>query len=63
MRQQLSRLLAKHCKQEYDRIEEDVERDRFFDPEEAKVYGLIDSVISTRDQAAPLALPKDSGEK
>jgi ATP-dependent Clp protease protease subunit len=63
MRVQLSRLLAKHCKQPFDQIEEDVERDRFFDAEQAQTYGLIDSVISSRDEAPPLKLPTDSGEK
>ena len=34
-----------------DRIEKDTERDNFMNGEEAKEYGLIDKVISEREQA------------
>jgi ATP-dependent Clp protease protease subunit len=51
MRRQMSRLLAIHTEQDFERIEEDVERDRYFDPVQAREYGLIDRVITSRDQA------------
>ena len=51
MRRSLSRLLAIHTEQDFERIEEDVERDRFFSAEQARVYGLVDRVIASRDQA------------
>jgi ATP-dependent Clp protease protease subunit len=51
MRRQLSRILAIHTEQDFERIEEDVERDRFFSAEQAREYGLVDRVISSRDQA------------
>jgi ATP-dependent Clp protease, protease subunit len=49
MRRQLSRLLADHTGQEFERIDEDVERDRYFGPVQAVEYGIIDKVLSSRD--------------
>jgi ATP-dependent Clp protease protease subunit len=45
----LNDILVKHTGQPRDRIDEDTDRDRFMTPEEAKTYGLIDEVISSRD--------------
>jgi ATP-dependent Clp protease protease subunit len=50
MRRQLSRLLAIHTEQDFEQIEEDVERDRFFSAVQAREYGLVDRVIESRDQ-------------
>jgi ATP-dependent Clp protease protease subunit len=44
-RERLNRILAKHTGQDLDRIAEDVDRDRFMSPEEARDYGLIDLVV------------------
>jgi ATP-dependent Clp protease protease subunit len=33
-----------------DKIQEDLDRDRFMSPEEAKDYGLIDHVIAKRGE-------------
>jgi len=63
MRESLSRLISKHCGQSYEQVEEDVERDRYFDAQQAREYGLIDSVIKSRDDAATLALSTEPGEK
>ena len=57
MRRQLSRLLAIHTEQNFERIEEDVERDRFFGAEQAREYGIVDRVIASREQA-PESSPK-----
>ena len=51
MRRQTSRLLALHSGQEFERIDEDVERDRYLGAQEALEYGIIDRVISARDLA------------
>jgi ATP-dependent Clp protease protease subunit len=59
MRRSLSRLLAIHTEQDFERIEEDVERDRFFSAEQAREYGLVDRVISSRDQAPESQPNKD----
>jgi ATP-dependent Clp protease, protease subunit len=51
MRRSLSRLLAIHTEQDFERIESDVERDRYFSAAQAMEYGIIDKVISSREQA------------
>jgi len=53
MRQQLSRILAHHTGQSYEQIEDDVERDLYFASDEARAYGLVDSVIASRDEVRP----------
>lgn len=45
MKKQLNELYVKHTKKEYEFVEKSLERDRFMNPEEAKVYGLIDTVL------------------
>lgn len=45
MRNLMAELTAKHCGQPVDRILADHERDRWFTPEEARNYGMIDTVI------------------
>jgi ATP-dependent Clp protease protease subunit len=48
----LNTLLAEHTGQSLDKIEEDTERDFFMSAQEAKEYGLIDTVIDS----TPLAI-------
>ncbi|MGD1901045.1 MAG: ATP-dependent Clp endopeptidase proteolytic subunit ClpP [Geitlerinemataceae cyanobacterium] len=48
----LNSLLAEHTEQPLDKIEEDTERDFFMSAEEAKEYGLIDTVIESTPLAA-----------
>ena len=38
----------KHTGQTYDNIEKDTDRDNFMDTEQAKKYGLIDSIITQK---------------
>lgn len=47
-RQRLNQILAHHTGQPLDRIQNDTERDKFLSPEEAKEYGLIDTIITER---------------
>ena len=51
MKKKLNEILALHTGKEVDQIEKDTERDNFMNGEEAKEYGLIDKVISEREQA------------
>ena len=48
MRSILNDILVKHSGQPLERIETDVERDYIMGAEQAKEYGIIDEVISTR---------------
>ena len=41
------RVYAKHTGQTIEKVHDDMERDRFFKPDEAAEYGLIDKVISS----------------
>ena len=50
MKKKLNEILAFHTGKEVDQIEKDTERDNFMNGEEAREYGLIDKVISEREQ-------------
>ena len=47
-RAQLNRIYADRTGQPIEKIEADMERDFFLDPEEARAYGLIDQVLAKR---------------
>jgi ATP-dependent Clp protease protease subunit len=55
IRSVLNDILVKHTSQPKERVDEDTDRDRFMTPEEAKTYGLIDEVITSRDGKRPTA--------
>lgn len=46
MRSTLNKILAKNSGQTLARVEKDVDRDYFMDADEAKKYGIIDSVVN-----------------
>ena len=48
IRERLNEILAKHTGQPINRIQEDTDRDRFMNANEAVAYGLIDSVLAKR---------------
>jgi ATP-dependent Clp protease protease subunit len=52
MREELNRILAKHTNQPIDRIAKDTERDYFLRPNDALEYGIVDAIISKREEAA-----------
>ena len=54
-RERLNRILAEHTGQPLEKVEEDVDRDRFMSPEEAKEYGLIDNVVTNQKEVAAVA--------
>jgi ATP-dependent Clp protease protease subunit len=48
----MAELIAFHSGQPIEKIQADSERDRWFTAEEAKAYGLVDSVILRRGEIA-----------
>jgi ATP-dependent Clp protease protease subunit len=48
MRLLMEEILARHTGQAIEQIRQDVERDKIFTAEQAKEYGIVDDVISTR---------------
>jgi len=46
LRSKIEEILAHHTKQPIDKIKKDTDRDYFMSAEEAKAYGIVDSVIS-----------------
>ena len=48
LRARLNAIYAQHTKQPLKKIEGAVERDKFLAPEEAKSFGLIDEVVTSR---------------
>ncbi|WP_041523186.1 ATP-dependent Clp endopeptidase proteolytic subunit ClpP [Gilvimarinus agarilyticus] len=51
IRKRLNEILANHTGQTLDQIELDTERDKFMSADEAKEYGIVDSVVSSRVEA------------
>tara|TARA_B110000438_G_scaffold282830_1_gene310213 strand:+ start:466 stop:1101 length:636 start_codon:yes stop_codon:yes gene_type:complete len=49
----LDGILSKHSGKNASQVNKDTERDHYMTGEEAKTYGLIDSVISSREEAKP----------
>lgn len=49
VRDLLNQILSKHTSQPIEKIREDTERDYFMTSEEAKEYGIIDRIITTRE--------------
>jgi len=45
LRERINEILAKHTNQPLDKIQKDTDRDFFMSAEEAKTYGIVDSVI------------------
>lgn len=55
MKDALNHILVSHTGQPLEKLQEDTERDRFLTADEAKEYGLIDEVITSRDGARAAA--------
>ncbi|MEV6400476.1 ATP-dependent Clp protease proteolytic subunit [Streptomyces sp. NPDC051907] len=52
LRAQLAQMLVRHTGQDVEQIASDLERDKIFDAEEAKAYGLVDHVVVNRKTSA-----------
>jgi ATP-dependent Clp protease protease subunit len=50
IKKRMNNLMAKHTGRSLEKIEIDTERDRFLSPEEAVKYGLVDSILTCREE-------------
>jgi ATP-dependent Clp protease protease subunit len=50
LRAKMNELMSKHTGQPCERIERDTDRDRFMSAQEAKDYGMIDTIITSRGE-------------
>jgi ATP-dependent Clp protease protease subunit len=53
LKQKMNSMLAQHTGQSIERIERDTDRDNFLSAEAAVEYGLVDKVLTRRDEAVP----------
>ncbi|HEY7195562.1 MAG TPA: ATP-dependent Clp protease proteolytic subunit [Gaiellaceae bacterium] len=51
----MAEIIAEHTGQPYDRVMQDIDRDRFMTPAEARDYGLIDHIVAPRAGVANAA--------
>ena len=58
MRDTLNHILSKHTGQPIQKVKKDTERDYFMTSEEAKQYGIVDKVITTREMQNQLSSDK-----
>ncbi len=63
LRRRLNEIYMAHTGQELGVIEENLERDRFMTPQEAKEFGLVDEVVSHRPVGADEAADAGTAEK
>jgi ATP-dependent Clp protease, protease subunit len=54
-RERLNKILSEHTGQSPEQVADDVDRDRFMSPLEAKEYGLIDNVVTNQTEVAVVA--------
>ena len=62
LRKRLNDIYVAHTGQDFQVIEEAVERDRYMSPEEAKKFGLIDQVVDKRPELEEVSSDKSSNE-
>jgi len=58
VREMLNHILSEHTGQPIEKIREDTERDYFMTAEEAKAYGIVDRIITTREMQNQLTKKK-----
>ncbi len=55
LRKRMAEILSKHTGQPLERVEYDIDRDKFMTAEEGKEYGIIDDILAHREQS-PVAM-------
>ena len=51
MRTQLEEMLSRHTGQPIEKVRKDIDRDKILTAEEAKEYGLVDTVLASRKKS------------
>jgi hypothetical protein len=57
MKRRLNEVYVKHTKKSYEVIEKTLDRDYFMTADQAKEFGIIDKVITSRDEAEAALTP------
>ena len=52
LKDKLNQIMAKHTGQTVERIARDTDRDNFLSADEAREYGLVDRILSSRTEPA-----------
>jgi ATP-dependent Clp protease protease subunit len=55
LRKRMAEILSKHTGQSFERVEKDIDRDKFMTAEEGKEYGIVDDILTHREQS-PIAM-------
>ncbi len=63
MKRRLNEVYVKHCDQEYDVVEQTLDRDHFMTATEAKEWGLVDRVVENRASLVEEGEDKKDGGK
>ncbi len=58
LREEINKIRARHTKQAIEKIKKDTDRDFYMAPEEAKEYGIIDTIVLKAKTPAPLVASK-----
>ena len=62
IKQRMNEVIAHHTGQSVETVERDTDRDKFMSPEQAKDYGIIDTVLGAKAEGKPAEDPTESGE-
>ncbi|MEX0907376.1 MAG: ATP-dependent Clp protease proteolytic subunit [Gemmatimonadota bacterium] len=62
-RERLNEIMAKHTGQNVAKIAEDVDRDRFMSPIQAREYGIIDHVVAHRGEVVAAEVKENKHER
>jgi ATP-dependent Clp protease protease subunit len=57
-KRRLNEIYVKHTGRDYKSVEDALERDNYMSPEDAKAFGIIDRVFTTRDELEAVIPPK-----
>jgi ATP-dependent Clp protease protease subunit len=58
LREELNKILGRHTKQPIEKIKKDTDRDYYMGAEEAKEYGIIDTIVIKQKGTPPMLAKK-----